>query len=207
MSYKCLTLSIAAFLSLAAQAVTMQEVFLNMPPSMLPTLPKTSRQDLVDFITNNRTAVMPAAFGNQMVLKTFSDDFLMLETSPVSSLQLKLLPLGDTTRVVAFVHTVRGPMSNSRLLFIDPSWQPVPALQQPVFKPADFLSESNDSLANCFQTDGIRFFMTFHFDAATTDLKVTHSLVDDASAENLAPYRGVLKDTLILHWTGMGFER
>lgn len=206
MKIKRITVVIVGLLSLTVQAVTMQDLFLTMPSTYLPTLPLSARQDLVDFYTNNRIAAMPAAFSNQMVLKNLSDDYLLLQTSPSSSLQIKRLPLSDTASVLALIHTVQGPLEESRLVFCSLDWKQLTTFSQPILKPSSFLANPSDSLALRFDADCVRLFVRWAGSPGTTDMRAMHSLALDVPAETMKPYEGMLMDTLRLKWTGQGYE-
>lgn len=192
-------------LSLSVQALTMKDVLLSMPTDLLPTLPLSARQDLVDFYTNNRTAAMPAAFNNQMILKVFTEDYLLLQTSPVSTLQVKRLSVDDTMTVLALIHTTQGPLEDSRLVFFSPDWKPIPQGGQPLLKPSSFLRTQDEALARRFDADCARLFVRMAWSPASTDLITTHSLKVDVPSEKLLPYQGLLADTLRLVWSGKGY--
>ncbi|NLT03713.1 MAG: DUF3256 family protein [Bacteroidales bacterium] len=207
MKRKPVSLLMICLLSMTVQAVNVQELFLNMPASLLPTLPKAARQDLVDFYTNNRVAAMPAAFNNQMVLKNLTNDYLLLQTTPSSTIQLKLLPLNDTATVIAVIHTAQGPLEDSRLLFYGLDWKPLDRFYQPVLKPHSFLKSTDESLIARFDTVCNRLFVRLTFEAGTTTLLAEHALKTDLTEDILQAYDGMIEDAIRLHWTGDGFER
>lgn len=195
-----------SLLSLSVQALTMKDVLLSMPTDLLPTLPLSARQDLVDFYTNNRTAAMPAAFNNQMILKVLTDDYLLLQTSPVSTLQVKRLSVDDTMTVLALIHTTQGPLEDSRLVFFSPDWKPILQGRQPLLKPSSFLRTQDEALARRFDADCARLFVRMAWSPASTDLITTHSLKVDVPFETLLPYQDLLVDTLRLVWSEKGYR-
>lgn len=201
----CLIL-LVSLLTISVHAATMQEIFLSMPATLLPTLPQRARQDLVDFYTNNRTAAMPAAFNNQVLLKMLTSDYLFLQTSPTSSLQVKRLPVNDTMTVLALIHTAQGPLEDSRLSFFSQDWKPLSQWRQPMVKPSWFLTTCDDGLAGRFDADCARLFVRLAWTPGSTDLMATHRLKVDVPAETWKPYEGLVMDTLRLVWSDRGYE-
>src|SRR5574344_1776009 len=94
----CILLIITQLTAVVAQSADFY--FIKLPLDFLPDLPVNSRKDLVDFYKNERTSVMPSAFGGEMTVKEMSSSYLYLQTSSVTSLQMKLLPLNDSVNII-----------------------------------------------------------------------------------------------------------
>lgn len=94
-------------LSLYAQ--DMKTLFIAMPDSVAPLLTKVNREDCVDFLASNMKAEVKNRFGKVSELKRLTDDYLFLQTTGSSSMEMKLLPLNDSVKVICVVNTVCGP--------------------------------------------------------------------------------------------------
>ena len=64
-----------------------------MPDSMCLLLTKNNRADFADFLESNMRAQVKNKFENMSEMKTLTKDYLLLETTSASTLQMKLLPL------------------------------------------------------------------------------------------------------------------
>lgn len=108
-------------LSLYAQ--DMKSLFIAMPDSVAPLLTKVNREDCVDFLASNMKAEVKNRFGKVSELKRLTDDYLFLQTTGSSSMEMKLLPLNDSVKVICVVNTVCGPVCDSEVRFYNTNWQ------------------------------------------------------------------------------------
>ncbi|MEG1545579.1 MAG: DUF3256 family protein, partial [Tannerellaceae bacterium] len=61
------------------------------------------------------------------VLKKLTSNYLLLQSTERSTIELKLLPLVNNTFIICMVSTVDGPVSDSRVLFYTTDWKPLPS--------------------------------------------------------------------------------
>ena len=88
------------------QAQDMKTLFVSMPDSIAPLLTKVNREDCIDFLASNMKAEVKNRFGKTAELKKLTDDYLQLQTTSRSTLEMKLLPLNDSVKIVCMVNTV-----------------------------------------------------------------------------------------------------
>lgn len=108
---------------LSLHAQDMKSLFIAMPDSVAPLLTKVNREDCVDFLASNMKAQVKNRFGKVSELKKLTDDYLFLQTTASSSMEMKLLPLNDSVRVLCVVRTVCGPACDSDVRFYDTQWK------------------------------------------------------------------------------------
>ena len=108
-------------LSLYAQ--DMKTLFIAMPDSVAPLLTKVNREDCVDFLASNMKAEVKNRFGKVSELKRLTDDYLFLQTTGSSPMEMILLPLNDSVKVICVVNTVCGPACDSEVRFYNTDWQ------------------------------------------------------------------------------------
>lgn len=109
--------------ALSLHAQDMKTLFIAMPDSVAPLLTKVNREDCIDFLASNMKAEVKNRFGKVSELKKLTDDYLFLQTTGSSSMEMKLLPLNDSVKVICVVHTVCGPACDSEIRFYDTQWQ------------------------------------------------------------------------------------
>ena len=177
------------------RAQTMGELFVSMPDSLLPSLTKNDRADFVDFLAAKMRARVKDEFGNVAEMRALTDDYLLLETSAASTLQMKRLPVDDSTRVVVAVTTCKGPAEDSRIDVYTTAWEPLPAdsfIALPVLD--DFLlrGDSIDTArrdAALLRADVFFLKADLSPDSATMDFTyATPGYMDEESARVLRPF-------------------
>ena len=104
-------------------AQDMKTLFIAMPDSIAPLLTKVNREDCVDFLASNMKAEVKNRFGKVSELKKLTDDYLFLQTTGSSSMEMKLLPLNDSVKVICVINTVCGPVCDSEIRFYSTRWE------------------------------------------------------------------------------------
>ena len=112
---------------LGGRAQELRSMFVAMPDSVLPLLTKTNRMDCIDFLDSNMKAEVKNRFNNTSELKVLTKDYLELQLTSQSSVEMKLLPMNDSVKVVCMVHTVCGPVCDSEITFYDTQWKQLPS--------------------------------------------------------------------------------
>jgi hypothetical protein len=96
------------------------EVFCVIPETDLPTLPFSSRLDLIDYFNAGTDRSTINSFYGDSYIKTLTDDYLCIEISAGSTLQLRVLPMGKKY-VIAESYTVgdKYTAEDSNVTFLD----------------------------------------------------------------------------------------
>ena len=118
-----LILMLCSIMSVSAQ--DMKSLFISMPDLVAPLLTKVNREDCVDFLVAKMEAKVKNKLGKVSQLDTLTADYLHLTMTKSSVLEMKLLPVNDSTRVVCLVKTVKAPVSDSDIAFFDTQWNPL----------------------------------------------------------------------------------
>lgn len=108
-----------------AQGVQMRNLFASMPDSLLPMMTKNNRLDCIDFIENDMEAKVRNRLDDYVELKTLTQDYLLLQTSEQSRVEMKYVAKGDTAGIVYLVRTYYGPAGDSSIECYDQDWRVV----------------------------------------------------------------------------------
>lgn len=186
------------------------DCFKDMPAHLLPGLNPAMRLDLVDFFNSGKTARLLGLMGAEMELKIMTEDYLMLQTSAVSNVQLKLLPLKNGNQLLAVVNTVKAPAASSDLAFYSLDWKPVDTLTKPDLAAAYFFNKDCLQQKSAGQDLSIEelcsmYFYEYNFQSGNNFLLVYSSLPDFLGEEAFAGYRDCFNQRLVLEWTGADF--
>jgi hypothetical protein len=84
--------------SISAQ-LRMRDIFAQLPDSVLPLTTRNNRLDCIDFIENGMEARVKNLFGDQVVLDSLTEDFMVLRTSEASCVEMKLFAEGTDTLI------------------------------------------------------------------------------------------------------------
>ena len=178
------------------KAQDMKSLFVALPDSLSPLLTKVNRADFGDFLASGMKAEVKNRFGNTSEMLKLTDNYLKLKVSEVSTVEMKLLPLTDSVKVICVVHTFKGPASDSRISFYDTSWKQLSAdkfLTLPV-ENAFYKTPASEAQADSLQNLRVRADM-FLFKANLSEMDTTLSFtyttpdyLDKETAEEIKPY-------------------
>lgn len=133
---KILSFITVFLLAATVQAQDAASLFITMPDDLMPLIEVNRRKDLVDLKKVNHNDRIDNVFGEQVAIEKMSADFIQIRLSEKSIVQIKRLPLTDTTAVVAVVTTLSAPAEDSQISFYDEKWK--------ALKTGDFLTEPGD---------------------------------------------------------------
>ena len=194
---------------LHAEARTpMRQWLVAMPDSVMPLLTKNNRMDFIDFYDAQMAAVVTNRMDGSSRMNRLTDDYVQIRYTGSTDVEMKLLPVNDSTDVLCMVTTVRAAVDDSRIAFFDTEWKPLSVesyLTEPRIE--DFCStEQSDLAAQAWSKLDI-FFRTYRLCAESTELQCVFTAMDYLSKEDreeVAPY--VRKEPITYRWTGNGYE-
>ena len=174
-------------LASALRAQDMAAVFTAMPDQLVPQLENAWRKDLIDLFRAGKEARLKNRMNGTSVLQRLTDDYLSLQVTGSSTIEMKLLPLINNTFVICMVTTVEGPAPDSRVAFYTTQWEPLEATD--LFTPvaADwFIREGADRSDPAFQDAVARLDMNlvkYSLDPDSQTLTATYTTPLYLSAE------------------------
>jgi hypothetical protein len=187
-------------------AQDMKSVFVAMPDSVTPLLTKVNREDCIDFLDSNMKAVVKNRFGNVAEMKVLTDDYVLMQTSEVGTLEMKLLPLADSTKVICMVKTVNVPVADSSVRFYTSDWSQQLDVKEFLQLPSmDAFFLPNDSLkdeAILTRKKADMHLMKAQLSKEDTFLTFTYTTPDylnEEDREKLLPH--LRKEPIVLRWS------
>ena len=200
-----LLIIVSIFCALSATAQNMKSVFVSMPDSIAPLLTQTNKEDCIDFLDSNMKAVVKNRFGNEAEMKALTENYALMQTSPVGTLEMKLLPLNDSTNVVCMVKTVCASACDSEVHFYTSDWSKKLDAKNFLQTPeADAFFLPNDTLTD--EDILIRKKADMHLmkvslskdDASLTYIYSTPDYLNKEDREKLLPH--LRKEPIVLRW-------
>ena len=192
--------------TLAVQAQDIKSLFIALPDSLSPLLSKVNREDFGDFLSNNMKAEVKNRFGRTSEMLKMTDDYLQLKVSSVSSAEMKLFPVNDSTKVICVVRTYRGPVADSQVTFYSTDWKELPLsdyLQYPE-KDAFYTTPTTpvkcDSLQNLKKKADL-YLLKIRLSEDKPEMYFTYTtpdFLDEETSKELHPY--LRKEPLCYRW-------
>ena len=197
---------VCMFCVMSVVAQDMKTVFVAMPDSVTPLLTKVNREDCIDFLDSNMKAVVKNRFGNVAEMKVLTDDYVLMQTSEVGTLEMKLLPLADSTKVICMVKTVNVPVADSSVRFYTSDWSQQLDVKEFLQLPSmDAFFLQNDSLkdeAILTRKKADMHLMKAQLSKEDTSLTFTYTTPDylnEEDREKLSPH--LRKESIVLRWS------
>ena len=197
---------VCMFCVMSVVAQDMKTVFVAMPDSVTPLLTKVNREDCIDFLDSNMKAVVKNRFGNVAEMKVLTDDYVLMQTSEVGTLEMKLLPLADSTKVICMVKTVNVPVADSSVRFYTSDWSQQLDVKEFLQLPSmDAFFLPNDSLKD--EAILTRKKADMHLmkaqlskeDTSQTFTYTTPDYLNEEDREKLLPH--LRKEPIVLRWS------
>ena len=209
---KILLIFASFFCTLSVVAQDMKTVFLSMPDSITPLLTKVNKEDCIDFLASDMKAEVKNRFGNVSEMKKLTDDYVLIQMTSQSTLEMKLLPLNDSVKVVCMVKTVCASACNSEVHFFSSDWKQelsqkallqIPKAEEFFLTPDSIVPEYMEARKKADMD-----LMKASLSADNASLSIWYTTPDylnQEDREKLLPY--LRKEPMILQWESVGSNR
>ena len=108
-------------------AQKIEEAFIRMPDEMIVQLEEAWRKDLIDLYKSGKSATLENTMLGKSTLIKLTDDYLLLQLTKHSTVEMKLLPLINNTYIICMITTLNAPVADSHVSFYTTEWQPLPS--------------------------------------------------------------------------------
>jgi len=186
---------ITLFATISVSAQNIGEVFLTMPEDIIFGLEAAGKEKLVSNHNDTTGIVVDRGVLGEMGRLAISDDFISLQTSEAGTIQIKLLPLINDSKIICVVKTVCGRMCDSQIQFYTTKWMPIP--QGDLFPKKDkdwFIRSDVDRSSQDFQNAYAALDMNpivITLSAGDTSLEATYDIenyLTDDDYKKIEPY-------------------
>ena len=117
----------------STKAQDMVSIFINMPDAYIPQLEDAWRKDLTDLFKAGKEARLQNTIGGMSAINQLTEDYIQIDITERSSLEMKLLPASGKSRIICMVNTIKGPVPDSRISFFTIDWEPLQ--MEDIFQP------------------------------------------------------------------------
>lgn len=147
---KLIVLLAASFLTVSVTAKSLKDLFIAMPDSLMPTLNKNLRTELIELRDMGVKPEVKNLLSEDCLLDTLTSDYLQLATSQSSLMQMRLLPQEHGDSLLCVVKTCMGPEKESEVIFFDQEWKAVDArkmFDKDIYSLKSYLKEKPDTMS------------------------------------------------------------
>ncbi|KAA6319974.1 hypothetical protein EZS27_030192 [termite gut metagenome] len=200
---------IFSVVSLPAQEI--KKIFITMPDTLVPLLTSVNRADFVDFLESNMKARVKNKFENLSEMTDLTPDYIRLQMTSRSTLQMKLLAINDTTKVICMVSTACAPECDSYIRFFATDWKELPAQNYLTLlpKPDDFfLPPDSVCIGECDSMRTQMDMVLLKADLSKTDTTLSFTLTTPRymGEETLNKWKGYLREVIVYEWKDGRFQ-
>ena len=192
----------------AAGAQKMEECFIQMPDNLIVQLEEAWRKDLVDLYKSGKSAVLDNTMLGKSALLKLTDQYLLLQSTERSTVELKLLPLINNTCIICMIETVFAPVADSRVSFYTTEWQQLAAndIFSPVTKDWFRKEDADQSLLDYLKQSEI-FLVKYTLSDTAPVMTAENMTVFNLDDENQQIVKPLLKtEPKIYAWKNGRFE-
>ena len=107
---------------LVGAQISLRDAWLSMPDRMIPYLNKNLRLEHLDFVDMGVKSEVNHQLNGVSVMDTLTADYTHVTLSNSSSLELRLLSVNDSTKIICMVKTFKAPAEESEIHFYDAKW-------------------------------------------------------------------------------------
>ena len=205
-SIVCLLLCVIS----ALEARTITDFFVSEPGNLFPLLTNSKKMDLVDYLAAGRMVEIDNTMGTGTHLTAASDDYLGIQVSGSSAVEMLMFPVSKNDTVIMAITTVALPAKDSRIEFFDTKWNRLDSkkfIKEPTMN--DFVViPKGDKTKKETVLEAIDFpIICYSFDKESNSVIACQSLKDFMAKdeyEKIAPY---LLDSLSFQLKGSKFVR
>ncbi|MDR2138529.1 MAG: DUF3256 family protein [Tannerella sp.] len=211
MKYLFLFVFYVSALPVALKAQDMASLFISMPDEYILQLEEAWRKDLVELYRAGKPATLDNTMKGHSTLVQLTPDYLFLQSSERSAIEMKLLPLINLTNIICIVTTVSAPVADSRVAFCTTDWKRLDASDIWTPVTADrFIRDDADRQSEAFldalsrmDMDLIRYRL--HAENATMTAEyMTPEYLSQEDRDKVIPF--LKTETLVYQWKTGRYE-
>lgn len=185
-------------------------VFSAIPNSVIFGLDADEKDKLLDKTDTSKLVVESSVYSG-IERKAMTDDYISLQTSSSSNIQIKLLPLINDSKIVCVVRTVCGKACDSQVKFYTTSWAGIDNMGlMPLVSINDFISSNADKDSEAFKNayaaldmNPVKIILSETENTATIESDIKSYLSKD-DYEKIEPF--LTKEPKILTWNKNEFK-
>lgn len=198
----------------ATAQTTIKNVLCNMPESIVPYIGEEQREEICKFTSETDTIKIKNKLNGSTEVTLSGDDFARINLNKSAMLQIKLLPLNDTTQIICMVKTMTTPVKESDVSFYSTDWTPIDNCfglpqKNEAENPAETFAQRPDTMSENKYEELLGYFepVTIYADINPKENIITYSIsVPLASKAERNELKAIIKPKSY-KWDGYNFKK
>ena len=185
-----------------AAAQDMRTLFMDAPDEVLPLLPRNARADCIDLVDAGMSYPVTNLLGGKSMLKVLTNDYLLLQSTGSSVVEMKLLPFKGGF-IICVVKSVSAEATDSRIAFYDKSWRLLDASQfftAPSIR--DFFTTPDSKILDICDM----YLVSLKLNEADNYVVAEYTMPNYMNNDDAEKVRSLLKN-ITYRWSGSGFVK
>lgn len=183
---------------------TAADYFVSAPLSVIPTIDKMTRMDMIDYFRAGSDRASKNRFGGDCRILEDSHEKIVISTSGSSEYTIALLPAPGRKleRLIMVIRTLKTPAEDSSVSFYDSDWKEVTGVfTMPLLE--DWMLPQAKKKNRKDIENAVPFIMA-KCNYSTDDYTVTFipNLADYIPEESLDLAKASIKESIVYHWNG-----
>lgn len=108
---------------LANAQISINDIISKIPNEIAPYLNNEQKTELGKFAGNNDTIAVKNMLNGTTTIDSINSSYARIKLSNTSDIQIKLLPLNDSSQVICVIKTLKKPVADSKIMFYTAGWE------------------------------------------------------------------------------------
>lgn len=183
---------------------TAADYFVSAPLSVIPTIDKMTRMDMIDYFRAGSDRASKNRFGGDCRILEDSREKIVISTSGSSEYTIALLPTSGRKldQLIMVIRTLKAPAEDSSISFYDTDWKEVSGIfSMPLLK--DWMLPQAKKKNRKDVENAIPFIMAkCEYSPDNYTMTLTPNLTDYIPEEALDLAKNSIKNSIVYHWNG-----
>ena len=201
---KSLILFCLLLINYGLTAQTVENLYINMPDGLNPTLTKQNRLELLEYYKAKQGDTITNRFGNQTHLLFFDSiqSCLVVQNTPTSVFEMKIFNVDSITPAIGIIRTVCSPICQSVVEFYDTAWNSTPIVFT-MPKATEWIDTANYQTLNIdrkwVEKEMETGFITLSFNRSDSGIIATNNTLEFLSDDDRKQIAPLVSDKPILY--------
>ena len=186
----------------SATSQDIRALFLDAPDEVLLLLPRNARADCIDLADAAMAYPVSNLLGGKSTLKILTDNYLLLQTTGASTMEMKVLPRGDSF-VICVIKSVSAEATDSRIAFYSNNWKKLDTslfFSSPSIK--DFFTSIDEKTLDICDM----YLVSLKLAETENSIVAEYTMPDYMNSDEASKVRQLLKK-IVYRWDGKRFVR
>ncbi len=191
-----------------------KDILCGIPETVIPYINDEQREEISKFTSDADTVKIKNKLNGITEINVAGNDFAQIKLNKSATLQLKLLPLNDTTQVICLIKTMATPIKESAIKFYSTDWKPLAQnFGLPEFNDADIVITEFTQRPDTMQANKFEELCEYlepviiYADISPKDNIITYEpSIPFASKAEKEELRAIIKQKSY-KWTGYNFKK